>query len=78
MLKTGQPFPTVGSQTQGIKTNKDGSTDIYFGPKPPAGFENNWVETVPGKGWFTALRLYAPLQPWIDKTWRPGEIELMK
>jgi hypothetical protein len=21
------------------------------------------------------LRLYGPLQPWFDKTWRPGEIE---
>jgi len=22
------------------------------------------------------LRLYGPLEPWFDKTWRPGEIEL--
>lgn len=29
----------------------------------------------PGKGWFTLLRLFGPLQPWFDKTWRPGEIE---
>jgi len=24
------------------------------------------------------LRLYGSLQPWFDKTWRPGEIELVK
>jgi hypothetical protein len=78
MLETGQPFPTVGSQTKGIKKNKDGSYDIYFAPKPPKGFEDNWVETIPGKGWFVALRMYAPKQEWIDKTWRPGEIELIK
>lgn len=24
------------------------------------------------------LRLYAPLKPWFDKTWRPGEIESVK
>ena len=24
------------------------------------------------------LRLYGPLQPWFDRTWRPGEIELVK
>jgi hypothetical protein len=24
------------------------------------------------------LRLYGPLEPWFDKTWRPGEIELVK
>ena len=75
-LQTSQEFPTVGSQTKGIKKNKDGSCDIYFGPKAPEGYENNWLETIPGKGWFTILRIYGPLQPWIDQTWRPGEIEL--
>jgi hypothetical protein len=23
------------------------------------------------------FRLYGPLKPWFDKTWRPGEIELV-
>jgi hypothetical protein len=77
-LQTSQRFPTVGSQTKGIRQNKDGSYDIYFSPKPPKGYENNWLETVPGKGWFVALRMYGPLEPWIEKTWRPGEIELVK
>jgi hypothetical protein len=52
--------------------------DVYFGPKAPAGEENNWVQTIPGKGWNTLLRLYGPLEPWFDKTWRPGEIEEVK
>jgi len=77
-LQTSQPFPTVGSQTKGIKKNADGSYDIYFGPKAPEGFENNWLETIPGKGLFVALRMYGPLQPWIDKAWRPSEIELVE
>ena len=77
-LQTSQTFPTRGSQSEGLKKNADGSYDIYFSPKPPKGFENNWLETIPGKGWFVALRMYGPLQPWIDKTWRPGEIELVK
>lgn len=34
------------------------------------------MQTIPGKGWNTILRLYGPLEPWFDKTWRPGEIEL--
>ncbi len=75
-LQTSQKFPTVGSQTKGIKQNEDGSYDIYFSPKPPKGYENNWLATVPGKGWFVALRMYGPLEAWIEKTWRPGEIEL--
>lgn len=77
MLQTSQAFPTVGSQTKGIRKNADGSYDIYFAPKAPKGYENNWLETVPGKGWFVALRMYGPLEAWIEKTWRPGEIELV-
>jgi hypothetical protein len=30
--------------------------------------------TTPDKGW-TILRLYNPLQPFFDKTWRSSEIE---
>jgi hypothetical protein len=78
MLQTDQQFPSVSSQQKGVKVNADGSVDVYFGPKAPAGFENNWVQTIPGKGWFMILRLYGPLDPWFNKTWRPGEIELMK
>lgn len=58
--------------------NADKSVDVYFGPKAPAGKESNWLQTAPGKGWFPILRLYGPLKPWFDKTWRPSEIELVK
>jgi len=75
MLQTDQQFPSVSSQTKGLSVNADGSVDVYFGPKAPAGKEHNWVQTVPGQTWNTLLRLYGPLQPWFDKTWRPGEIE---
>jgi hypothetical protein len=77
MLQTDQQSPAVGSLTKGLVTNSDGSVDVYFGPKAPAGREANWVQTVPGKGWNTLLRLYGPLEPWFNKTWRPGEIEPM-
>ena len=75
LLQTGQEFPTIGSQTQGMTANADGSYDIYFGPKAPEGKDGNWLQTVPGKSWFTILRMYGPMEPWIDQTWRPGEIE---
>ena len=77
-LQTSQRFPTVGSQTKGIEKNADGSYDLYFAPKAPKGKEGNWLQTVPGKSWFTILRMYGPLEPWINKTWRPGEIELAR
>jgi hypothetical protein len=75
MLQTGQHLPRLGSQSGTVETNPDGTTDIYIGPTAPDGKENNWLQTVPGKGWWTILRLYNPLQPFFDKTWRPSEIE---
>ena len=78
MVQTDQKSPSVSSQNKKLKVNADGSVDVYFGPKAPAGYENNWVQTLPGKGWFMILRLYGPLEPWFDKTWRPGEIELQR
>ncbi|MGX0879822.1 hypothetical protein ACSSV4_004536 [Roseovarius sp. MBR-154] len=77
-LQTGQPFPTIGSQTKGMTQNADGSYDVYFAPEAPTGKEGNWLQTVPGKSWFTILRMYGPTEPWIDQSWRPGEIELVK
>jgi hypothetical protein len=75
MIQTDQQFPMVTSQNEKLQVNADGSVDVYFGPKAPAGKENNWVQTIPGRGWNTLLRLYSPLESWFNKTWRPGEIE---
>lgn len=82
MLQTPQRFPRAGSQsypTPAAAPNADGSTTIYFSPMRPDGIaEGNWIQTDPKKGWFPMLRLYSPLQSFFDKTWRPGEIELVK
>ena len=75
MLQTNQPHPSLGSQSGTVEQNPDGSTDIYVGPQAPAGNEHNWIQTIPGKGWWPILRLYSPLQPFFDKTWRPSEFE---
>jgi hypothetical protein len=71
-------FHSVGSQTKELLVNADGSGVIYFGPKLSVGKENNWGQTIPETGWKTILRLYGPLEPWLDKTWRSGEIKLLK
>lgn len=34
------------------------------------------MQTIPDTRWNTILRLYGPLEPWFDQTWRPEEIEL--
>ena len=75
MLQTDQHLPRLGSQSGTVQTNTDGSTDIWFGPTAPEGKEDNWLQTVPGKGWWTILRLYNPEQAFFDKTWQPSEIE---
>jgi len=79
-LQTGQPFPSYNNVRDKDKVivNDNGSVDLYFGPKAPKGKEANWIQTVPGKGWFSVLRLYSPTEAWFDKTWRPGEIEMIK
>ena len=68
----------MSSQKSDIAINADTSADVYFGPEAPIGKESNWIQTIPGKGYFVALRLYGPLEPWFDKTWRPGEIEAVQ
>jgi hypothetical protein len=77
-LQTSQPFPSKNNKRDKLIANADGSVELYFGPKAPAGKEANWIATVPKKGWFAIFRLYGPLEPWFDKTWRPGEIEEVK
>jgi hypothetical protein len=74
-LQTDQQFPSISSQQAGVVVNPDRSVDIYFGPKAPRGAARNWIQTCQGKGWNVILRLYGPLQPWFDQTWRPCEIE---
>lgn len=77
MLQTDQRFPGLDNNKKGLVVNDDGSYDIYFSPEPPKGMENNWIQSVPGKAWHTIFRLYGPLQPFYDKTWRPGDPELV-
>jgi hypothetical protein len=44
----------------------------------PAGQEKNWINTVPGKGWFPIFRFYGPLQSLFDKSWVLSDIEALK
>ncbi|ACP21959.1 conserved hypothetical protein (plasmid) [Sinorhizobium fredii NGR234] len=82
MLQTPQRYPRAGSQSYpspAVEAAADGTTTIYFGPEQPKGVaRGNWIQTVPGKGWFALLRLYSPLESFFTKEWRPSEIELVK
>jgi hypothetical protein len=77
-LQTDQQFPALDGNKEGLVQNEDGSYDVFIGPAPPKGMENNWIQTIPGRGWNMMFRLYGPLESWFDKSWRPGEPELVK
>ncbi len=51
------------------------SVDLYFGPKAPTGKEDVWIQTLPGKGWFSYFRIYGPEDAAFDGAWRPGDFE---
>ena len=75
LLQTDNPYPSIHSQSEGMRFEDNGDLVIAFGPTAPAENEGNWIQTVPDKGWFPILRIYGPLEAWFDKTWRPGEIQ---
>lgn len=65
----------LDSNMQDLTYNDDGSVDLYIGPDAPFGFENNHMKTVGDDGWFVYFRLYAPLQPFFDKTFALPDFE---
>lgn len=72
-VDNGQPFPSINSMDK-PQANQDGSVDVYFGPDSP-GEGNNWIKTLPDKGYFVILRLYGPTKTFFDKTWKPSDLE---
>ena len=73
-LQNSQKLPSV-SMYSGPNQNADGTIDIYFGPKMPAGQEKNWIETLPDRGWFPVFRFYSPTEAYFDKSWKLPDIE---
>jgi hypothetical protein len=82
MLDTPQGYPRAGSQSYpspAAEPGDDGTITVYFGPEQPEGVaRGNWIQTIPGKGFMPALRLYSPLEPFFTKKWRPSEVELVE
>ena len=48
--------------------------DLYFGPTAPEVERGNRVATLPSRGFFLYFRLCGPLEPYYDKSWRPGDV----
>ncbi len=75
-----RPYPSISSQrTPAPNTNADGSVDIYFATEKPRGVaEQNWIPTLPDRGFFAYIRYYGPLNAFNNKTWIPNDVELVK
>jgi hypothetical protein len=61
-----------------LKSNADGSIDLYFSAKATAGKESNWIETVPGRGFYPMMRFYSPKAGLFDGSWRLPDVEAVK
>jgi hypothetical protein len=74
---TPQGAADLSSRKPDLVTNADGSVDVFFGPVKPAG-ATNWIQTIPGKGWFAYFRFYGPTEPYFSKAWQLNDIEPLK
>ncbi|MCY1442405.1 hypothetical protein D9M71_587710 [compost metagenome] len=78
MPETPQLLPSINGFNK-VKTNDDGSIDIYFGPSKPAEApDSNWIQTVSGRNFLAALRLYGTGVEFFDQTWKPDDVVKMK
>jgi hypothetical protein len=78
LIATDQDRAAIRSLLDKPQANANGSYDLYFGPKAPAGKEGMWVKTIPGKGWWSAFRIYGPQAPAFDGTWKLNDIAEVK
>jgi hypothetical protein len=77
MMQASQDTPAISTYTD-PEVNADGSVDVFFDPKAPIGKEKDWIQTIPRKGWTIIFRLYGPLEPFFDKSWKLNDIVLIQ
>ncbi len=77
-LIQGMKYFSRASTTPGLQKNADGSVDIYFGAKAPAGKESNWTPTDPKRQFELLARFYGPEKAFFDKIWKMPDVEEVK
>jgi hypothetical protein len=74
MPETPQLLPSINGFND-VAKNSDGSVDIWFGPeKPASASQSNWIQTVSGRNFIAALRLYGTGTEFFDQTWKPDDV----
>jgi hypothetical protein len=63
------------SMVQSPSNDAAHSSDLYFGPQKPESGEPNWLETVPGNGFYPMFRFYTPTEGLFDGTWALPDVE---
>jgi hypothetical protein len=74
MVETPQLMPSINGFNK-VATNSDGSVDLWFGPAKPANApDSNFIQTVSGRNFLVALRLYGTGVEFFDQTWKPDDV----
>lgn len=74
MTETAQRMPSINGMNK-VAKNDDGSIDLYFGPQKPADAEeSNWIQTVEGRDFLVAFRLYGTGVEFYDQSWKPDDV----
>jgi hypothetical protein len=77
-LETPQMMPSINGYNKTV-TNEDGSLDLFFGPTLPEGApDSNWIQTIEGRNFLTAVRLYGTEIEFFDQTWKPDDVVKLK
>jgi hypothetical protein len=74
MVETPQLMPSINGYNK-VATDSDGSVDLWFGPEKPANApDSNFIQTVAGRNFLVALRLYGTGTEFYDQTWKPDDV----
>jgi hypothetical protein len=64
----------IGTVTEGLRYNADGSLDIYLQSTPPSGHETNWLPTPASEAFELALRVYVPGESILNNSYVPPAV----
>jgi hypothetical protein len=78
MVEAPQLMPSINGYNK-VATNSDGSVDLWFAPENPTDVPpSNWIQTVGGRNFLVALRLYGTGVEFFDQTWKPDDVVKVK
>lgn len=74
MVEAPQLMPSINGFNK-VVTNSDGSVDLWFGPSKPSGAPDaNFIQTVGGRHFLVAVRLYGTGAEFFDQTWKLDDV----